>query len=196
MVTKICQLTTKKDESYRSQKDVKFDRPPNYWTTANLDSDYKLMKRHKKIGNSQGRKLHKFSFAESLESIHEIPHNDLFSKADFCKLTLPSMPLARYTPLTSRDPYAKVSTKKITKPRIYEEFDPFKLPFLPGGGIIAQKKPQPKKQHDHSRAQRAALNDNGFRVGSTLHFKYSEYVGTNGKKNKLKWRLGVKEDTM
>lgn len=169
-------------------------RLDEFRTSTDIDQTYNLMNGQRKGKNSKGKKLQKVSFADNLENIREIPHDDLYSKADFYNLSLPPIPMNKYTPLSFRDPYAKgFSTRKLAKSQLYDNYDPFKLPYLPGGGILRQQQKKPTKQKEYSRAQKSVLNDSGFRVGSTLHFKYSDYIDLNDNKKKVKRHHGGTE---
>lgn len=186
MVTRVSNLKTKNYQNSQSQQELKFGSKKSF-KSKNLTFYKQLMKRKKGAMNLKGPNLHKLSFVGNTESIREIPHKDLFSKADFCSLTLPSISLSRYTPLLYRDPYAKASVRKVNTTLVSKQLEPVKLPQLPAGGaMIGQKKPttQPEKKAEQRRPvpQKSAINDSGFRGGSTVHFKYSDYFDTDKEK--------------
>lgn len=160
-----------------------------------LASFFQPMTTPNRVTVKSGTKLNKLAFEENEKCISEIPHQHLYSKADFCNLTLPSIRKpTKYAPLGYRDPYARPSTTK--KNQLQKKFvnveqsDPFKLPRLPDKrtGMIGQKKlppPKPKKmkkEENQHVTQRQVTNDSSFRVGSTVHFIYSDYMDTNQEK--------------
>ena len=134
---------------------------------------------------SETDKYSRVCFAESLETVHEIPYNNIFSKADFHSLKLPRISGHKYLPLLVCDPFAKP-----TKNRRDEFFvdDPFKLPFLDhykmtmaglpsqskASGMLGKTGPVHKSAvYNNSKADKFDKLHNG---GNTVHFKYSDFV--------------------
>lgn len=129
-------------------------------------------------------KENKVCFAESLETVHEIPYKEIFSKADF-HLKLPSIPLHKYVPLIVCDPFAKPSKKK----NIHEE-EAFKLPLLEPYGMAFGfgNKPQGKtnigstnmanKQTTQTinKPKTIAEKDKLHDIANTVHFRYSDFI--------------------
>lgn len=147
---------------------------------SNLKSDF-----YGKLKNPDEDKQ-KVCFAESLETVHEIPYQHIFSKADFHHLRLPDIPAHKYVPLIVCDPFAKpVKKKKLDK--LFAE-DPFKLPFINpdhGMGIGFGQKPHGKNRitmnKNQAKTTTAQTNINKGEKGdkalaNTVHFRYSDFI--------------------
>lgn len=129
-------------------------------------------------------KHNKVCFAESLETVHEIPYKEIFSKADF-HLKLPSIPAHRYVPLIVCDPFARPSKKKKL-----ENDDTFKLPLLDPYGMtgfgLANRQQGKKNTGLNNLAKKPAQNitqprtitgavDKVHDIANTVHFRYSDF---------------------
>lgn len=130
-------------------------------------------------------KQNKVCFAESLETVHEIPYKEIFSKADF-HLKLPSIPVHRYVPLIVCDPFARPAKKK----KVDDE-DTFKLPLLDPYGMTGfglTNKHQTKKNTSmtntakkptHNITQPRTITgavDKVHDIANTVHFRYSDFI--------------------
>ncbi|KXJ24163.1 hypothetical protein AC249_AIPGENE16676 [Exaiptasia diaphana] len=142
------------------------------------------LKHSDKIANDL-EKQNKVCFAERLETVHEIPYKQIFSKADFRNLKLPLLPVNKYVPLIVCDPFARPSKKKkVDNPND----DSLKLPILDPYGITFGfcAKPQAgkrdtnvvKKQPAPVSTQHKSSNDktDKLQLANTVHFRYSDFI--------------------
>lgn len=129
-------------------------------------------------------KQNKVCFAERLETVHEIPYKEIFSKADFHNLKLPLIQSNKYIPLIVCDPFARPSKKKKVE---VEDDDPFKLPILEHYGLgfgfgskpPAAKRPTNviKKQPVQIKPQPKSYDKNDkLQLANTVHFRYSDFI--------------------
>lgn len=130
-------------------------------------------------------KQNKVCFAERLETVHEIPYKQIFSKADFRNLKLPLIPVNKYVPLIVCDPFARPSKKK--KVDTLNE-DSLKLPILDPYGLtfgfgaksqagtratnMAKKQPVPVNTQPKSSIEKA----DKLQLANTVHFRYSDFI--------------------
>lgn len=148
---------------------------------SNLKSNF-----YGKMRNQDEDKQSRVCFAESLETVHEIPYQHIFSKADFHNLSLPVIPVHKYVPLIVCDPFAK-PVKKNKLDNLFVE-DPFKLPFINpdhGMGLGFGQKPHGKSRitmnKNQAKTPAAQTNTNKGEKGektlaNTVHFRYSDFI--------------------
>ena len=133
------------------------------------------------------RKKSKVCFAETgLETVHEVPYSDIYSRKDFHCLKLPDINIHKYAPLAFRDPYARPSRKKKQSLSDLLKNETLKLPLIGlecrtaavdnGGQDKNATRDKPKLHVPRYAPVTKATRDDKFQVGNTLHFKYSDFV--------------------
>jgi hypothetical protein len=169
--------TTENSSRFFSSKKAFLTEQPK----SNLKSDF-----YGKYKSEDEDKQSKVCFAESLETVHEIPYHRIFSKADFRSLTLPAIPVHKYVPLTVRDPFAKPVKKKKLDSLFMD--DPFKLPFINPDGMafgfgqtsLGKSRITMNKNPIKGSAVQTNIckGDKGAKVkiGNTVHFRYSDFI--------------------
>ena len=127
----------------------------------------------------------KVCFAESLATIHEVEYNcDVYNKANF-RFKLPEIDGHKYTPLVCRDPYAKPSKRKKGKFSDIFVSDTVRLPLIKikttNSDAVKVDSENKETSESVSKPQlpkpgtRVSQSEK-FQVGSTLHFKYSDFI--------------------
>ena len=129
---------------------------------------------------------HNVCFAETLESVHEVPYHQIYNRAGFDdRFKLPEIHAHKYTPFVYRDPNAKPSKRR--KENVSDMFvnDTVKLPFIKLDSVENTAKdtsnPMSKRtqQINEPRFPPATRNNpktGKFQIGKTLHFKYSDFI--------------------
>lgn len=127
----------------------------------------------------------KVCFADNLETVHEVPKKYSISSKERFRVELPETEGHRYTPLVFRDPYAKPSKRKksatFTKMFVSDtvKFPCIKIKTTDNNAKQITSKTSKERMESHSEphlSKASVRASDKFKVGSTLHFKYSDFI--------------------
>lgn len=127
----------------------------------------------------------KVCFADNLETVHEVPQKYSSFRKEHFRVELPEIEGHRYTPLVFRDPYAKPSKRKKGAP-FTDMFvsDTVKFPCIKikttdnyGKHITSKTNKEGIESHSEPHLSKPSVRaSDKFKVGSTLHFKYGDFI--------------------